>query len=420
MRVLVLGGGGREHAILWKLLQSPQVTQGYCCPGNGGMVGEKVACVTIDRYSDMADFALQNQIDLTVVGPEQPLCDGIVDLFRGRGLAIFGPDRLAAKLEGSKAFAKEFMRRHGIPTASATTARTLVDAENYIRAHGAPLVVKADGLAAGKGVTVAMTTDEALAAVRYSFGGGFGAAGQTVLLEDYLQGEEASILALVDRDTIVPLASSQDHKRLLDGDQGPNTGGMGAYSPAPIVDDAAWREIHRNVLEPFHRGCRVENLDYRGVIYAGIMLTKTGPQVLEFNVRFGDPETQAVLLRLQSDLADAMMKTVNNRLTEVTLRWSTEASVCIVMASEGYPGNYRKGLHIEGLDRVTSVGATVFHAGTQRVNGDIVTSGGRVLTVGACGESIKAAATKAYDAVSGITWPGAYYRRDIANKVIGK
>ena len=301
MDVLVIGGGGREHALVWKLRQSPQVRRVFAAPGNPGMAGvERLSLSTLD---ELAEFAVRERIGLTVVGPEAPLCDGIVDLFRARGLRIFGPDRNAAQLEGSKAYAKDFMARHGIPTAASATFTDGAAAAAYVRAQGAPIVVKADGLAAGKGVVVAATVDEALAAVTDCFAGAFGDAGRTVVVEECLVGEEASILAITDGDTILPLASAQDHKRIGDGDTGPNTGGMGAYSPAPVVTPELWAVIQHEVLDRFLAGCRADRLDYRGVIYAGVMVTAGGPKILEFNVRFGDPETQPILMRLDNDLA---------------------------------------------------------------------------------------------------------------------
>jgi phosphoribosylamine--glycine ligase len=419
MNVLVVGSGGREHALAWKLLRSPQVGTVFAAPGNPGMAG--VRALPFTRIGDLCEAAAAHRIDLAVVGPEAPLCEGIVDTFRQRGLRIFGPDLRAARLEGSKAYAKDFMRRYGLPTAASGVFHDAPTAIAYVRAQGAPIVVKADGLAAGKGVTVATTVPEAEAAVRACFEGAFGEAGRTVVIEECLVGEEASILALTDGRTFIPLASSQDHKRVGDGDTGPNTGGMGAYSPAPVVTEALWETLRREVLDRFVAGCRQEGLDYRGVIYAGIMVTAAGPKVLEFNVRFGDPETQAVLMRLDSDLAEALVATADARLDDVRLAWSPDPAVCVVMASAGYPGTYAKGMAISGLEAAAATGAVVFHAGTAAdAQGRLVTHGGRVLGVTARGPTLRAAVDKAYRAVDCISWEGAFCRRDIAHRALAR
>ncbi|NOY75633.1 MAG: phosphoribosylamine--glycine ligase [Kiritimatiellaeota bacterium] len=423
MRILVVGGGGREHALCWKLAQGKDVEKIYCGPGNAGIanVAENVA-IQVDDLDALAEFAESNGVDLTVVGPEVPLCSGIADLFMSRGLRVFGPTQAAAMLEGSKKFSKEFMRRNNIPTAEAASFADEEAARKYVSAKiaGNPgVVVKADGLAAGKGVVVATSEREALDAVSECFSGAFGDAGANVLVEELLIGEEASILALTDGNTIIPLASSQDHKRALDGDLGPNTGGMGAYSPAPVVTDELMSEINEKVLNPFLQGVNNEGMDYRGIIYAGIMVTNAGPKVLEFNVRFGDPETQAVLARLDGDLADIMLKTSEKRLSEVTLEWSAEPAVCVVMAAGGYPGAYEKGKVISGIDDAERTGAVVFHAGTKNDGGKIVTSGGRVLGITTKGRDIREAAANAYAAVEKISWDGAQYRGDIAHRAIG-
>jgi phosphoribosylamine--glycine ligase len=416
MNVLVIGGGGREHALAWKLNQSPRVETVYCAPGNPGMDG--IECLDISDYEELADFAGRNNVGLTVVGPEAPLCDGVVDLFKSRGLTVFGPSQNAAQLEGSKAFAKRFMDAHGIPTAAYGEFDNAEDAIAYIRQQGAPIVVKADGLAAGKGVIVAQTDGEAIDAVNDCFEGAFGAAGYSVVVEECLIGEEASIIALVDGKTVLPLASSQDHKRVGEGDTGPNTGGMGAYSPAPVVTDELWKQVNEKVLNPFLNGIQKENLDFKGVIYAGIMVTQDGPKVLEFNVRFGDPETQAILVRMKSDLAEAMLATVAQKLDQVKLEWTPEPAVCVVMASGGYPGNYEKGFEITGLEKAAKTGAIVFHAGTGMRDGKLVNNGGRVLGVTACGTDLPAALETAYDAVDVIHWDGCFYRRDIAHRAL--
>ena len=416
MNVLVIGGGGREHALAWKLSKSPLVDRIYAAPGNPGM--KDAIRITESAPEELAEFAARENIGLTMVGPEAPLCAGIVDRFRKRGLRIVGPDARAAQLEGSKSFAKDFMMRHGLPTAAYGVFDNAREAKAYLRQHGAPIVVKADGLAAGKGVVVAATAEEAARAIDACFSGAFGAAGETVLLEECLEGEEASILALVDGNTILPLASSQDHKRAGEGDTGPNTGGMGAYSPAPVVDDALWAEIRETILERFLAGCQADGLDFRGVIYAGIMVTAKGPEVLEFNVRFGDPETQAVLMRLESDLAELLLATAEGRLAEVELAWSPEPAVCVVMASGGYPGAYEKGKPITGIEAAEATGAVVFHAGTAESGGRLLTAGGRVLGVTARGRDIAAAVANAYRAVDCISWDGAFCRRDIAHRAL--
>jgi len=423
MKVLVLGGGGREHALCWKLARSSQVDKVFCIPGNAGIAAvAECRALPLEDHAALADFAVREGIGLTVVGPEAPLCAGVVDAFRARDLAIFGPDRAAALLEGSKIYAKAFMRRHGIPTAQAANFATLDEAMEYVDKEfaggAAGLVVKADGLAAGKGVIVATDRETARAGVRDCFTGAFGEAGRTVLIEELLVGEEASILALTDGRTILPLASSQDHKRVGDGDIGPNTGGMGAYSPAPVVDKAMMRRIEQEILQPFLAGIQADRLDYRGIIYAGIMVTASGPKVLEFNVRFGDPETQAVLMRLDSDLAGAMLATVEQRLDQVQLKWSRQPAVCVVMAAGGYPGSYAKGQIISGLAEAAATGAVVFHAGTAPRGADIVTAGGRVLGVTAKGKDIAAAVKTAYAAVNCIHWDGVQFRRDIAHRAL--
>lgn len=416
MKVLVIGGGGREHALAWKLQQSPKVEKVYAMPGNPGMRG--VVPVAGRDWESLAEFVQKEGIGLTMVGPEQPLCEGIVDVFRSRGLRIVGPDRRSAQLEGSKAFAKDFMVKYGIPTAKAAVFTERAKAEAYIRQEGAPIVIKADGLAAGKGVVVATTLQEALDGVALCFGGAFGEAGQRVLIEECLVGEEASILALTDGKAIVPLASSQDHKRLGDGDTGPNTGGMGAYSPAPVVTDDLWKTIQEQVLDRFVAGCQAEKFDYRGIIYAGVMVTPKGIRVLEFNVRFGDPETQAVLARLDSDLAEALVKAADAELTGYQMRWSPRASVCVVMASGGYPGCLDKGHPISGIEAAEKTGAVVFHAGTTLKNGVLVNAGGRVFGVTALGDTVQEAVKAAYRGVAEISWPGACYRKDIAHRAI--
>ncbi len=427
MNILVVGSGGREHVLCWKLKQSAQAEKVYCAPGNAGIAADADAeCVNIgvEELEKLADFAEKNQIGLTVVGPEVPLCAGIVDVFEKRGLKVFGPDKAAAELEGSKSFAKSFMERHGIPTARAAAFDNAAAAAAYVRqefANGEKgIVIKADGLAAGKGVLVAFDAEDAIKFVEGCFGGMFGASGARVLVEECLFGEEASILALTDGKTILPLASSQDHKRAFDNDAGPNTGGMGSYSPAPVVDDAMMERIRVEVLNPFLKGIQSDRLNFKGVIFVGAMITDKGPKVLEFNVRFGDPEVQSVMSRLDSDLLDAMLKTVDGKLSEANLKWSADPAVCVVMASGGYPDSYEKGFEIKGLAEAAATGAKVFHAGTALKDGKIVNTGGRVLGVCARGKGIREAIDKAYAAVDKIHWEKCFCRRDIGFRAIAR
>ncbi len=423
MKVLVVGSGGREHVLCWKLAQSPNVEKVYCAPGNAG-IAQDAECVNIgvDQLQEMADFAVSEGIEFCVVGPEAPLCDGMVDVMRAKGLKVFGPDKEAARLEGSKDYAKQFMVKYGIPTAESELFTNAEPAAEYIRQQFAKgkkgIVIKADGLAAGKGVLVAFTANEAIDFIKGCFEGAFGSAGAKVLVEECLFGEEASILAMTDGKTILPLVSSQDHKRAFDGDAGPNTGGMGSYSPAPVVTETMMARIKAEILDPFLQGINAENLDFRGLLFVGIMVTEEGPKVLEFNVRFGDPEVQSVMMRLDSDLLEAMEAAVDRRLSEVQLDWSDDTAVCIVMASGGYPGSYAKGHPILGLDDAAAEGAVVFHAGTAEKNGQIVNSGGRVLGVTARGKDIREALKKAYSAVDKICWEGCFCRRDIAYRAV--
>jgi phosphoribosylamine--glycine ligase len=423
MNILVVGSGGREHAICWKLAQSSLVGKIYCAPGNPG-VANVAECVNINinEIDQLADFAKSKSIDLTVVGPEAPLCDGIVDVFRKQNLVIFGPDKASARLEGSKAYSKMFMTKHKIPTSLSRAFTDQEEAKDYLRCRFESkipgIVIKADGLAAGKGVILAYNEKDAIGAVELCFNGAFGDAGRKVLVEELLVGEEASILALTDGNKIIPLVTSQDHKRVGVGDTGPNTGGMGAYSPAPAVTDAVFKEIDEKILQRFLKGIQNDKLYYRGIIYAGVMLTADGPKVLEFNVRFGDPETQAVLMRLKSDLADVMLKTAEGRLSSVSLEWTEEPAVCVVMASGGYPDTYKKGFEIKGFEDAEENGAVVFHAGTSLVDGKIVNTGGRVLGVTAKGKDIKTAIANAYQAVGNIFWFNCFFRNDIGRKAL--
>jgi len=425
MKVLVVGSGGREHVLCWKLKQSRGVEKVYCAPGNAG-IAQDAECVNIkaDELDKLADFAANEKIDFTVVGPEAPLCAGLVDVFKRRNLAVFGPSKAAAQLEGSKTFAKKFMEKYGIPTARAAAFTAPEPAKEYVRKEFAAgekgIVIKADGLAAGKGVLVADSEKAALDFIDLCFEGGFGGAGNKVLIEECLYGEETSVLALVDGKTIRPLASSQDHKRVFDGDKGPNTGGMGAYSPAPVVTDAVLAEIKKNVLDNVLRGIQAEKLDFHGLLFVGAMVTDKGAKVLEFNVRFGDPEVQAVLSRFEGDLLDVMRKVTEEKLADAELVWSSEPAVCVVMASGGYPGEYRKGYPISGLEEAARTGAKVFHAGTAFQDGRIVNAGGRVLGVTARGADVREAIANAYRAVDCIHWQDAFARRDIGYRALAR
>ena len=423
MKVLVIGGGGREHALAWKAAQSPRVEKVYVAPGNAGTAREpglENVAIGAEDIPALFRFAADNAIDLTIVGPEAPLVAGIVDTFRDGGLRIFGPTRDAARLEGSKAFSKDFLQRHNIPTAHYGVFTEVNEAVRYIHDHGAPIVVKADGLAAGKGVILAQTTDEAIAAVKDMLAGNkFGEAGHRVVIEEFLEGEEASFICLVDGATALPMATSQDHKAAHDGDTGPNTGGMGAYSPAPVVTPEIHERIMREVIEPTVKGMALEGHPYTGFLYAGLMIAPDGtPRVLEFNVRFGDPETQPIMLRLQSDLVELCEAALNGRLEGMTAAWDSRASLGVVMAAGGYPGDYRKGDVISGLDHEDPEGVKVFHAGTAERDGKVVTAGGRVLCVCALGATVSEAQRRAYARVKQISWRDAWYRTDIGHRAI--
>ena len=420
-KALVIGSGGREHTIVWKLSSSPSIGKIFCAPGNAG-ISRQAQCIAIgtEDIPHLVDFAQKESIDLTVVGPEVPLAMGIVDFFQKRGLPICGPNLQAAELEGSKSFAKEFMKKYNIPTASHMTFSSPDEAKNHVKKRGTPLVVKADGLAAGKGVILAMTEKEALDAIdSMMIKKDFGPAGNKVVIEELLQGEEASFLAFTDGETIVPMPSSQDHKAIYDGDQGPNTGGMGAYSPASVVTPEVSEKVMKKIMIPTIKGMAAEGRKYRGILYAGLMIDKGEPWVLEFNTRFGDPETQPLLVRMKSDLLPVLEATITGTLQEIQIEWDVRPAVCVVMASSGYPGIYEKGKIIFGLEAAEQVKeAFVFHAGTAWKNGNIVTNGGRVLGVTALGDTIQEAISQTYKAVSMITWEGAYYRKDIGVKAL--
>ncbi|WP_018131141.1 phosphoribosylamine--glycine ligase [Effusibacillus pohliae] len=417
MKVLVIGGGGREHALVWKLAQSPRVRKVYCAPGNAG-IAQLAECVPIaaDAVEQLADFAEREAIDLTVVGPEAALLAGVVDAFEARGLRIFGPRREAALLEGSKSFAKDLMLTHGIPTAKYQVFTEAEPALQYVREQGAPIVVKADGLAAGKGVIVAKTVAEAEEAVRSILQAKtFGEAGSRVVIEQFLAGEEATVLAFVDGKNVKLMVPSQDHKQVFDGDQGPNTGGMGTYAPVPRVTDELLQGIEATIVRPVAEAMVARGTPYKGVLYAGLMLTAEGPKVIEFNARFGDPEAQVVLPLLENDLVDVIDAVIDGRLQDIRLAWKNGAAVCVILAAQGYPGAYRKGDPIEGLDRLPEQ-VVVFHAGTDFVEGRYVTNGGRVLGVTGFGADLKAAKEAAYRGVQAIHFAGMHYRKDISDK----
>jgi phosphoribosylamine--glycine ligase len=425
MRILVIGGGGREHALAWKIAQSARVKEVIVAPGNAGTAREPgVRNVDVDAedIDALLRLAQAENVDLTVVGPEAPLVAGVVDRFAAAGLRCFGPDAQAAQLEGSKAFTKAFMARHAIPTAAYAEFTELEPAIGYIRKQGAPIVVKADGLAAGKGVIVAQTIGEAEAAVRDMLqDDAFGAAGRKIVIEEFLTGEEASFIAIVDGDTILPLATSQDHKARDDGDTGPNTGGMGAYSPAPVVTREIHDRIMTEVMDRTVAGMRADGMPYTGFLYAGVMIDESGtPNVLEFNCRFGDPETQPVLFRLRSDLVDLLEAAIDRRLADARVEWDPRVALGVVMAAGGYPLGYDKGDVISGLPDTSSHDAKVFHAGTMVSDGNVVTSGGRVLCVVALGDTTADAQRDAYDLVKQIDWRGAYYRTDIGYRAIAR
>ena len=421
MNVLVVGGGGREHALAWKIAQSPLVKKLYCAPGNAG-IARHAECVNIGptEMARLRSLAVDKEIDLTVVGPEAPLCTGITDRLEAEGLRVFGPRADAARMEGSKEFCKDVMTSAGVPTADSRVFSGKDGALVYIREQGAPIVIKADGLAAGKGVYVCMTQTEAEAALdEICLERRYGDAGNRMVVEEFLEGEEASILALVDGDHIVMLSSSQDHKRVFNGDRGPNTGGMGAYSPAPVVTDAMWPEIHDGILRPTVDELKRRGIVYKGVLYAGLMMTATGPKVLEYNCRFGDPETQVVLPRIDGDILPLLEGCVDGTLSRDLLRWKDETCVCVVMASGGYPGTYRKGVAIKGLEKAGALPEVmIFHAGTAMQDEQVVTSGGRVLGVTALGQTLPDALKRAYAAVSRITFDQAQYRTDIAARAL--
>ena len=426
MNVLVIGGGGREHALSWRLARSPRVARVFVAPGNAGTAREEALVnVPLTAIPDLVEFARREQVAFTVVGPEAPLAAGVVDAFRAAGLSIFGPTQAAAQLESSKDFAKAFMARHGLPTAQYRTFTDAHAAHAYVAERGAPIVVKADGLAAGKGVVVATTRAEADAAIDAMLvGNSMGDAGARVVIEDFLEGEEASFIVMVDGRHVLPLASSQDHKRLADGDTGPNTGGMGAYSPAPVVTPALHARIMREIVMPAVNGMAADGIPYTGFLYAGVMIGADGaPKVLEFNCRMGDPETQPIMARLKSDLVDLVEHAIDGTLDAVEAEWDRRAALGVVLAAAGYPEQPRKGDAIDGLDRVTAAAhpdVVVFHAGTALADGHTVVSGGRVLCVTALGDSVRQAQRAAYAAVAEIRFPGMQFRTDIGHRAVAR
>jgi phosphoribosylamine--glycine ligase len=420
MNILLLGAGGREHALAWKIAASPLAEKLFCAPGNAG-IAQEATCVDLDiaDHAAVIGFCRENNVDFVVIGPEAPLCAGIVDDLEAAGIKAFGPSRAAARLEGSKGFTKDLCRSAGIPTAAYERFHAVAAAKAYVRERGAPIVVKADGLAAGKGVVVAETVAEAEAAIDMIFGGGLGAAGAELVIEEFLSGEEASFFALCDGETALPLASAQDHKRAFDGDTGPNTGGMGAYSPAPIVDLAISARVMTEIIEPTLHAMKALGAPYKGVLYAGLMITAAGPKLIEYNVRFGDPECQVLMPRLMSDLVPALLASRDGVLKSVDLRWYPQAALTVVMAAKGYPGPYAKGSAIDGLDAAAAVqGVEIFHAGTKLDGARILANGGRVLDIAALGKTVREAQARAYEAASRIRWPDGFYRHDIGWRAI--
>jgi len=425
VNVLIIGGGGREHALAWKAAQSQQVTTVYVAPGNAGTASEpkmENIAIGVEDIDALIQFAQQNEVALTIVGPEAPLVIGVVDAFQGAGLRCFGPTQGAAQLEGSKAFTKEFLERHNIPTAAYGNFTEIAPAIEYIKQQGAPIVVKADGLAAGKGVILAQTEAEAIAAVEDMLAGNaFGDAGHRVVIEEFLQGEEASFICMVDGSNILPMATSQDHKAAHDGDTGPNTGGMGAYSPAPVVTPELFERIMTEVIEPTVKGMAAEGHPYTGFLYAGVMIDSDGiPKVLEYNCRFGDPETQPIMMRLRSDLVELCNAAIDKKLDQTVAQWDERVAMGIVIAAGGYPGDYAKGDVIYGLGVGESDSAKIFHAGTKLAGDNIVTAGGRVLCATALGNSVSEAQKSAYNLAKNISWNGAWHRNDIGHRAISR
>jgi phosphoribosylamine--glycine ligase len=422
MNILLLGSGGREHALAWKIAASPLLSKLWCAPGNAG-IAKDAECVALDitDHAAVIEFCRRNAVDFVVVGPDAPIAAGIVDDLNAAGFKAFGPTRAAGQLESSKNFTKALCRANRIPTAAYEHFTDAEAARAYVRAQGAPIVVKADGLAAGKGVVVAMTEQEALAAVDMMFGGGFGASGAEVVVEEFMEGEEASFFALCDGEHALPLATAQDHKRAFDGDKGPNTGGMGAYSPAPVMTDEMCARVMDEMIRPTLRALAAMGSPYKGVLYAGVMVTKDGPKLVEYNARFGDPECQVLMLRMMSDIVPALIASADGQLKNFSLRWYDDAALTVIMATRGYPGDYGKGSVIEGLDEAARVeGVEIFHAGTAARDGRIVANGGRVLNVCALGRTVTEAQHRAYQAVDRIQWPEGFCRRDIGWQAVAR
>jgi len=422
MNILLLGSGGREHALAWKIAASPLLTKLWCAPGNAG-IAQEAECVALDiaDHAAVLAFCGANKVDFVVVGPDAPIAAGIVDDLNAAGIKAFGPTKAAGQLESSKSFTKALCRDNDIPTAAYGHFHDAEEAKAYIRAQGAPIVIKADGLAAGKGVVVAATEAEALAAVDMMFGGGFGEAGAEVVIEEFMEGEEASFFALCDGEHALALATAQDHKRAFDGDKGPNTGGMGAYSPAPVMTDALCAEVMEKMIRPTLRALSAMGTPYKGVLYAGVMVTAEGPKLVEYNARFGDPECQVLMLRLMSDIVPALLACADGQLKNFSLRWYDEVALTVVMATKGYPGKYENGTRIAGLDRAAKIGGVeIFHAGTKASGDWILANGGRVLNVTAMGKSVGEAQRRAYEAIGLINWPEGFCRRDIGWQAVAR
>ena len=420
MNILVIGSGGREHALCWAIAKSPRTTNLFCAPGNGG-IADVATCVALNAsdHAAVLSFCTDKAIDTVIVGPEQPLVEGLADSLRDAGIATFGPSAKAAQLEGSKGFTKDLCARHNIPTAAYGRFDNGEAAKAFINKKGAPIVIKADGLAAGKGVIIAMTMDEALDAVDDIFGGAFGSAGAEVVVEEFLEGEEASFFILVDGEVAIPLVTAQDHKRVGDGDVGPNTGGMGAYSPAPVMTDAMIKRTMDEIITPTVKGMAAEGTPYQGVLFAGLMLTDKGPELIEYNARFGDPECQVLMMRLKTDAVDMFDAATNGTLADLSLDWKDDVALTVVLAAEGYPASYEKGTEIKGLDALKNRDDVhVFHAGTKIEDGKVLAVGGRVLNVTALGSSVKDAQQKAYAAIENINWPQGFCRSDIGWRAI--
>jgi phosphoribosylamine--glycine ligase len=422
MNILLLGSGGREHALAWKIAASPLLTKFWCAPGNAGIARE-AECVALDiaNHQAVIDFCKTNKVDFVVVGPEAPLAAGIVDDLAAAGIKAFGPSKAASQLESSKGFTKDLCKANGIPTAAYERFSDAEKAKAYIRAQGAPIVVKADGLAAGKGVVVAMTVAEAEAAIDMILGGGFGTAGAEAVVEEFMTGEEASFFVLCDGENALPLAAAQDHKRVFDGDKGPNTGGMGAYSPAAVMTDAMCQRTMDEIILPTLQAMKARGMPFKGVLFAGLMITSSGPRLIEYNARFGDPETQVLMMRMISDLLPALLASTDGQLKHFDLRWYPESALTVVMAAKGYPGDYAKGTLIEGLDEAAKTdGVEIFHAGTKADGGKILANGGRVLNVTAIGKTVREAQARAYQAVDRIHWPDGFCRRDIGWQAVAR